>query len=121
MEILGLSVGELILMKYDLLAFLPESLSSFESIIFDYKPTKSGMPTKGELFLTTLGLNPHLSMAEVYVIVEDNFGSLNRNLLEGYATILGYGPSTQASIVLDDIFSQLVRQDFHLVRNYTVT
>lgn len=45
MEILGLSVGELILMKYDLLAFLPDSLSSFESIIFDYKPTKSGMPT----------------------------------------------------------------------------
>lgn len=60
-------------------------------------------------------------MAEVNVIVEENFGTLNRNLLEGYATIFGYGPSTPASIALDDIFSQLVRQDFHLVRNYTVT
>jgi hypothetical protein len=33
---------------------------------------------------------------------------------------MGYHPDTPVYIVLNNLFSQVVRKDFHLVRNYTV-
>jgi len=35
--------------------------------------------------------------------------------------LLGYSPITPVSVLLNNLFSKLLRRDFQLIRNYTVT
>ena len=74
MEMLSIAVGGKIQVKYDFLALMPSTLKPYEQIIFEYEPTEDEMPTKGELFLETLGYPKDMTMQGLYDEVELHFG-----------------------------------------------
>lgn len=65
LDMLGIAIGGLIEVKYDLLAMMPQSLAPFEQVIFEYKPQPGGL-SKGELFLEMIDADHKLVLKDIF-------------------------------------------------------
>ncbi|CDW83103.1 permease-like protein [Stylonychia lemnae] len=122
LDIFGIEVGDQILIKYEFLSFLPARYDIFSTIIFDQIPedlNKQNL-TRGQLFLQTLNLKPDIKFSEFRAYVNRTQGPQTYILVTNTALLLGYNDNTPISVILEDFFRQVQREDFILQKNYTV-
>lgn len=98
---------------------MPQSLAPFEQVIFEYKPQPGGM-SKGELFLEMIDADHELLVIDVYNQLFRESGMKDKLIFDRLLEPFGINDMTPLYLVLDRIFSQMLRQDFHLTRNFTV-
>lgn len=123
LDIFDLEVGDQVLIRYDFLSFLPGQFQTFENIIFEEIPKEDRLNnrTRGQMFLIAAGVRPNVTFGEIKTVARTQLGLSFDNLTAGgVGLLLGYTDNTLFSIMLDDLFRQLQRNDFVLSRNYTV-
>eukprot|EP00347_Sterkiella_histriomuscorum_P012753 403367353 len=122
LDIFDLGLGDQILIKYDFLSFLPGQIQTYQSIIFEdiKQEDKINNRTRGQLFLIALNVNPNIKYGEVKQLMQRSFGIQFDQVTGNVGLIMGYTDQTPFSIMLDDLFSQLSKEDFILEKNYTV-
>lgn len=117
--------GGLLSIKYDLLKMLPGSLSTFEEVIFDYKPPKNPGDgiylTKGELFMDLLNVDHKMMLIDLYEEILVRYGGGAESVIEQLMAPFGYNSLTPLYMILNQILDQMTRTDLHFMRNYTVT
>ncbi len=112
---LGVSIGGLIEIKYDLLSLIPHSSAPFQQVVFDYKPQPGGM-SRGELFMDLLDLDHEILVIDAYNYILRQQGIKDKVIIEELP--FGIDNLTPLYLVLDRIFEQMIREDFHFVKNY---
>jgi hypothetical protein len=111
-------VGQALTIKYDLLTMMPQTFAPLERVIFDYNP-QPGEKTKGELFMELIDADHEIMIIDLYRswIGESTWLS---DVSDSILDPPGFDNMTLLYLALDEIFSQMIREDFHILRNFTV-
>lgn len=120
LDMLNIHESEPIQIKYDLLQLVPQSLQEFEKLIFDYVPEGPEHPTKGELFLQMLDIDQSTLVIDFYNSIVSQYAQGTERLMDEIFKAFDIDTLTPLYAVLDTLFDSMIRQDFHLTKNYTV-
>ena len=125
LDMLDIPIGGKILLKYDLLGFLPSDYQNLPDIIFGSNTQKNkDNSTKGEKFLTYLKLDPKMKLRKVETAIQQadprTLDPRFSQLFLSTISTFNYTLDTPVAVVLTDLFGILKRSDFQLVRNFTV-
>ncbi|CDW88470.1 permease-like protein [Stylonychia lemnae] len=122
MGMLGLKIGEQILVRYEFLTFLPPKFNILQTIAFDEIPYEMNNQnlTRGKLFLSKLNQDTNLTMKDFNNYVYQTYGLQPYAAARSYALLLGYNDTTPFYMILEDFFQNIRRDDFTFEQNYTV-